>query len=199
MARCRHNAAYTLIELLAVVAVIAILAALTLAVTPRVREKRDRHIAQVQLRGLSVAIDVYHAELNEYPPDNVNDPSRPPLFYELTGVSTDMSGRFTSETAMHKDFPASPPFPQKGFRNCGLDGKSGKNFYPDLKHNQYAKDPSGPYANYWFVVLPVRGPNGAFNPIRYVSTNPTNNPNSYDLWAEIFPRNKTIRMDNWSK
>jgi hypothetical protein len=166
-----------------------------------VREKRDIAVARAQLRALTVAINDYKTDLNEYPSDNPNDPSRPPLFYELTGVSTDKAGRFTNDVSGQKGFSAKPPFPQDGFRNTRADGSAGKNYYAELKPKQYEQpqDPSDPYKGYWFLVVPVRGPNPDFNPFHYNSTNPTNNPNSYDLWVDIVPRGKVIRIDNWSK
>ena len=37
------------------------------------------------------------------------------------------------------------------------------------------------------------------NPWRYVSSNPTNNATSYDLWADISIKGKIYRISNWSK
>jgi type II secretory pathway pseudopilin PulG len=186
--------------MLTVIAIIALLATLTLAVIPGVREKRDKAVARAQLRALTVAINDYKTDLNEYPPDNTNDVSRPPLFYELTGVSTDKAGRFTNDVSGQKGFSAQPPFAQSGFRNTRADGSAGKNYYAELKPRQYAQDASGPpYGGYWFIVVPVRGPNPDFNPFHYNSSNPANNPNSYDLWVDITPRGNVIRIDNWSK
>jgi hypothetical protein len=37
------------------------------------------------------------------------------------------------------------------------------------------------------------------NPIRYNSSSPTNNPNSYDLWIDVVIDGKTNRISNWSK
>ncbi|HOW79554.1 MAG TPA: hypothetical protein PK406_08895, partial [Verrucomicrobiota bacterium] len=36
------------------------------------------------------------------------------------------------------------------------------------------------------------------NPWRYNSSNPTNNPNSFDLWMDIAVGGKTNRICNWS-
>jgi hypothetical protein len=38
----------------------------------------------------------------------------------------------------------------------------------------------------------------AINPWRYVSSNPTNNTGSYDLWMDIKFGGKTNRISNWS-
>jgi type II secretory pathway pseudopilin PulG len=186
--------------MLTVIAIIAVLASLVLAVIPIIREKRDVAVAKAQLRALTVAINDYKTALNEYPPDNTNDWSRPPLFYELTGVSFDGSGAYRSAVAATTLVAANLPFSSKGFRNCRPDGGAGQNFYAELKPKQYAQDPSGPpYGGYTFLVVPVRGPNADLNPFHYNSTSPNNNPNSYDLWVDITPRGKVIRIDNWSK
>ena len=39
--------------------------------------------------------------------------------------------------------------------------------------------------------------NPGLNPWRYVSTNPTNNPGRFDLWAEIREKNRTNIVGNW--
>ena len=37
------------------------------------------------------------------------------------------------------------------------------------------------------------------NPWHYNPINPTNNPDSYDLWIDVVWRGKTNRISNWSK
>ncbi len=37
------------------------------------------------------------------------------------------------------------------------------------------------------------------NPWRYNSSNPTNNPGTYDLWVDVIIDGKTNRFGNWSK
>ena len=37
------------------------------------------------------------------------------------------------------------------------------------------------------------------NPWRYVSSKPTNNVGSYDLWMDLAIRGKTYRISNWSR
>jgi len=37
-----------------------------------------------------------------------------------------------------------------------------------------------------------------FNPWHYVSTNPTNNQGSFDLWMDVLWSGKTNRISNWS-
>ncbi len=40
---------------------------------------------------------------------------------------------------------------------------------------------------------------GGLNPWCYVSTNPTNNPHSYDLWVDLLIKDRTYRVSNWSQ
>jgi hypothetical protein len=37
------------------------------------------------------------------------------------------------------------------------------------------------------------------NPWRYNSSNPTNNPNGYDLWIDLSISGKTNRISNWNR
>jgi len=46
---------------------------------------------------------------------------------------------------------------------------------------------------------PLASPQDHLNPWHYVSTNPTNNPGSYDLWVDVLIGTKTNRVSNWSK
>lgn len=206
--------AYTLIEMLTVIAIIALLASLILVAMPAVTEKRARATAQGLRDALVAAIQNYQADLNAYPPDNPANPARPPLLYELTGTAAIMQGGAgATETVVRYDTRLHPPAPgqgytptelgslfnRKGFLNAGTDGAFGKNYLPTLRSKQYAADPADPLPpdrRPLFLVVPVKGPSGDFNPWRYVSSRPTNNPNAFDLWVEIKPGNRLIRVGN---
>ena len=41
--------------------------------------------------------------------------------------------------------------------------------------------------------------NKGLNPWRYVSSNPTNNPGSFDLWAEIVVKGQKKIIGNWKQ
>lgn len=53
----------------------------------------------------------------------------------------------------------------------------------------------------WPLNLPIAQQpvpsNPGLNPWRYVATNPTNNPNSFDLWAEIIVKGERRIIGNW--
>ena len=48
-----------------------------------------------------------------------------------------------------------------------------------------------------YYAADVEGAAKVVNPWRYNATNPTNNPNSYDLWAEIRVGDDTLIIGNW--
>lgn len=209
-----HRSAYTLIEMLAVIAIIALLASLILVALPAVTEKRARATAQGLCHALVAAIENYRADFNSYPPDNPANLARPPLLYELTGTAAiTQPGAGGTETVVRYDTRLQPPaagqgytpaelgtlFNRKGFLNAGTDGAFGRNYLPSLRPSQYATDPADPLPpdrRPLFLVVPVKGPSGEFNPWRYVSSRPTNNPNGFDLWVEIKPGNRLIRIGN---
>jgi prepilin-type N-terminal cleavage/methylation domain-containing protein len=205
------GSAFTLMELLVVMAIIAILAGLTVVIIPAVQEKRARSVAGTIYKDARRAVEVYHAELNTYPPDNPGRPDRPQLLYELTGTAaqtqpqadgTETVIRYNVRPLQGNGFtPAEVDsnFKRKGFRNAGEDGAFGKDYLPGLASKFYAQDPADPLPTDrrpFYLVVPVKGPGGDFNPLRYNSSNPTNSPGSYDLWIEIAPRGKTIRIGN---
>jgi hypothetical protein len=49
------------------------------------------------------------------------------------------------------------------------------------------------------LVVPYKGPNGDYNPWRYVSSNALHNPEGFDLWAEVVVGGKTIVIGNWKE
>ena len=89
-----------------------------------------------------------------------------------------------------------------GFFNSSEDASEVKNFYPGIRSSQYKRDPGN--TNAIVLVVPAKGPEGDFNPWRYVvakagGPNPVNNPDSYDLWAEVVYGGRTNVIGNWKK
>jgi general secretion pathway protein G len=81
----QRRAAFTLIEMLAVMAIIAILVGIVIGGTTFVREKQKSNLAKVQIALLAKAIDEYHADNGKYPPtENVTSASAP----DGTGTSS---------------------------------------------------------------------------------------------------------------
>ena len=71
-------AAFTLIELLAVIAIMGILAGIVLAVGAGASKKAKINRAKVQLQHIISAIDAYKLARGTYPPDNQNPGDIPP-------------------------------------------------------------------------------------------------------------------------
>jgi prepilin-type N-terminal cleavage/methylation domain-containing protein len=212
--------AFTLVEMLAVIAVIAVLAGLVVGLTSRTsRASRDSNI-KVMRDQLVTAIESYHAQFGFYPPDNrlpsgwVNSAVNP-LFYELTGMVVDnVQRRFYSPD--HGDVLTAAEvqalFNVEGFVNASPDPKRVRKFI-ELRSGQYDLLSEQP-AEAHVLVVPVRWPlnpaqsglppapvpgRPGLNPWRYVSSNPTNNPGRFDLWAEFVDGRQVRMISNWHR
>ena len=212
---------FTLIELLVVISIIAVLAAFTIPVLSAVKASEYKKVAQGELGNLETALENYKAKYGAYPPSNKNPGSTTydpailnQLYYELSGVTRNAAGDFTTldgATTITADY-YKKAYGVGGVENCtqggGEDGISAKNFLPGLKQNQFVTGISnGIVPNTVELVTSVGGPDDAYqplgvshlNPFRYNSTNPTNNPGSYDLWIDLRIGGKTNRISNWSR
>ena len=212
---------FTLIELLVVISIIAVLAAFIIPVLQAAKASEYKKVAQGELEHLETALENYKAKYGAYPPSNKNpsganyDPMiLNQLYYELSGVTRNASGDFTtldgSTTITAKNYKEA--YGVGGVENCtqggGEDGVSAKDFLSGLKQNQFVIGISnGVVPNTAEIVTSVGGPDDAYqplgvlhlNPFRYNSTNPTNNPGSYDLWIDLRINGKTNRISNWSR
>jgi prepilin-type N-terminal cleavage/methylation domain-containing protein len=205
--------AFTLIELLIVISIIAILAAMIFPVAGAINKTKIRSRARGELHQLQVAIDRYHAKFNNYPPDAVQpnwDPRTNQLFYELFGtvlINDPAFGGWVFKaldgSSVIKTNAVTAAFGPKvaGFVNCTLskgdEAAVATPFLTGLKPNQVADIPAG--AKILISSFPWAGVSPAyFPPFGYNSSNPTNNPNSYDLWVDVLVAGKTNRISNWS-
>ncbi len=181
--------AFTLIELLVVIAIIGALAALIVGGAGHARETSVRSRVQTELNQLVGAIESYHKKYGFYPPDNPKDVTLSPLYYELTGNGADAS--------------VASFFGVKGIVN--EVSKGGQNFFPNLgaagKAYKVLANPANAYALVVSCKGPTdyNGPQGELNTWRYRSTNPTNNTETFDLWAAAVVGNKTILIPNWKE
>ncbi|HWW00070.1 MAG TPA: prepilin-type N-terminal cleavage/methylation domain-containing protein [Candidatus Acidoferrum sp.] len=214
----RSTTGFTLIELLVVIAVIAILAALIFPVTGAVNRAKIRSKARAELGEVQLGIDNYKAKLGHYPPDNPGLPTTNQLYFELLGTTNigtaaapiyqtlDGSARVAA-SFLNADFGSGV----SGFVNCtpaggGDEGRFATPFLSGLKPGQIASMPSD--QNVKFIVCSVPSPNtatlgylgaGTLTPFYYNSSNPTNNPGTYDLWVDVMVAGKTNRISNWNK
>jgi hypothetical protein len=77
----------------------------------------------------------------------------------------------------------------------------GKNFFPNLgiEGKGYKAIDRQNNKDVYALSIPVKGPDGELNTWRYVSRNPTNNTETFDLWAEVVIGNKKIIIPNWKE
>jgi prepilin-type N-terminal cleavage/methylation domain-containing protein len=210
----KANAAFTLIELLVVIVIIGILAALVTGLAGGASRKNKVSRVQSDLSRLVTAIEDYKAALGSYPPDNVVIQNgiaqvRPAgLYYELLGTEyLDAQGVFVTLGGVHQITPAQAQsfFGRKGFQNS-IPGEA-QAFLTDIRSDQKSSltsDPANPRNEVTVFSAPVDGPNsiaGANNVLvntwKYVSSSPTNNTASFDLWAELQIGNETVIISNW--
>lgn len=209
---CRRSG-FTLIELLVVMAVIAILAAVLFPAFGIFKKSAAIKKATVELKKVAMAIESYKAELGHYPPDHAKpggvDPLVNSLYFELSGTTIAAANFETLDgSARIPSLQVQSTFGQAGFVNCSRGGgddnaQPAKAFVKGLPPTQYGE--LSP--NVRLLVCSIQWPevNGnvvgvpLLNPWRYVSSNPTNNPGSYDLWVDIVVGGKTNRISNWSE
>jgi prepilin-type N-terminal cleavage/methylation domain-containing protein len=203
----RSSNAFTLIELLVVIGIIGLLAGMVVALAPLAVTKPKIRKAQAELNQLITVIEAYKAKKGYYPPDNQLNPNNPvinQLYYELVGTTNNgivfgtLSGKDSIQPAVLQ-----AQFGVSGFNNStkaakGSDDFDVRNFHQGLKDGVQTRVIA---PGIKVLVAPVEGPgkNQQTNTWRYVSSNPTNNPGSFDLWADIFVGGKTNRISNWSK
>jgi type II secretory pathway pseudopilin PulG len=205
-----------LIELLVVIAIMAALAALLLPVAAAVKKHQYINNAQAEMAKLETAIDRYKSAYGFYPPDNqLNPPTSVPnplvnqLYYELVGT-TNNNGVYQTLDGSTQISAVPNAFGVGGFMNCskpggGEDASVAKNFLPDLKPNQTTIVSNNQVAE-TVLITAVGGPDTTYqplgvqdkNPWRYISSSPTNNPGSYDLWVQLQISGKRYLVCNWN-
>lgn len=213
--QCRRVAAFTLIELLVVIAIIGILAGLIFPIVGAINRNKQISLAKAQMQTLQQAIEGYKTKLGFYPPDNTNNPAVNPLYFELMGTTNNSSFYGTLDgSAQITSNNIATYFYLQGFANTSTrahsddQGSAASSFLTHLLPNQFGPaDLTQPLIlvmkcgvdwppNQTTSEDPYNNP--GFNPWHYVSTHPTNNAGSYDLWVDLVIRGKTNRICNWS-
>ena len=220
--------AFTLIELLVVISIIAILAAFIIPVMASLKRKEYISKTQAEMAQIETAIESYKAAYGFYPPSNPTNSLVNQLYYELVGTTSPTLGTYIPLDGRPSIPMSIVPnyFGVSGFMNCtkpgaGEDAPAAKTFLPDLKGSliaAYSNPPSKFLPGVNLLVGSLGGPDqfyrplnvAGMNPWRYNSSNPTNNPGSYDLWIQlsigssfstinVFTNPKKYLVCNWTK
>jgi len=206
---------FSLIELLVVIAVIGVLTSIISGVSGTARKSSRIKRIEGQLAELQTLIDDYKSEMGFFPPDTqvmsggvvqMAPNGKPqvdavfnPLFYELTGTLVDIDNGLYRSVALPADTAIDGQttelyFNREGFNNTGRTEAELRYSYVGFSEKQYEEiSPRDRSVHLLEVPMPWpakfedSNPNGsgAVNTWRYNSSNPTKNPASYDLWAEI--------------
>ena len=217
--------AFTLIELLVVISIIAVLAALILPVAGAVKRQAFLHAAQGEMSQIETAIDRYKSAYGFYPPSSANGPLINQLYYELEGTTNTAAPTATPDYQPlgdpNQQLSGGPGgqvnqiFNVVGFMNCNKPNADesaprAQNFLPNLKPSQFVENITNaraPNVPFTLLVASAGGPDPGYqplglldvNPWRYNSSNPTNNPGSYDLWVQLRIAGKTNLICNWTR
>jgi prepilin-type N-terminal cleavage/methylation domain-containing protein len=219
--------AFTLIEILIVIGIIAVLAAMVFPITGAVKRTQIRTRARGELVQLETAIEAYKSRLGYYPPDSAPNYVVNQLYFELLGTTNVGTAaapvyRTLDGTAQIAASSFASVFGPNvsGFLNCtrggGDEGLLAEAFLRGLKPAQAGELSQPPPAagappvrllvgipwpadnpNPPLAVPPAKTP--GMNPWRYNSSNPTNNPKSFDLWIDVIVGSQTNRICNWSE
>lgn len=207
---------FTLIELLLVVAIIGVLTVLFVTAMASANPKAKIAVAQAELGQLESAIQDYKTTLGFYPPDNPNNAALNPLYFELLGTTNDGNRYVTLDARgqiANGPGDINAEFSRQGFANSSTRAHSSDeagapmSFLTHLKGNQIGQIvPNKPLIK--ILVCSVGWPSGTgsapipgttLNPWQYVSSKPTNNIGSYDLWVDLSIGGKVHRVSNWSR
>ena len=225
----RGRGAFTLVELRVVISIIGVLSGFILSVLGAAFKNKYINTATAEMAQIQLALERYKAAYGVYPPSGtVAQPNRftvNPLYFELEGVSnTNLQGANYFVTLDGQNSVkavnvggttgSNGCFGVTGFINTskggGEDYVPAKVFLPGLRANEIGNvtNPTGGgLPGVAILVSSVGGPDASYqplggphlNPWRYNSVDPTNNPNSYDLWIQLKINGKTYLISNWSK
>ncbi len=142
-----------------------------------------------------------------------------PLYYELVGLVVHRQGiggyfvptgyEDSATTRLDPDAQVRVNFNRDGFVNAALSNNVRRLYHHPFNASQHVAISKNPDIEVLVapVPWPLKDPKfpspiataglEAVNPWRYVSSNPTNNPTGFDLWAEVIIRGQKRIIGNW--
>lgn len=200
---------FTLVEMLVVISIIAVIAGMVVGLAGGAARKNKIARVQTDLNKLVMAIENFKNKYGSYPPDNSTftmsgnvtnyHTGTNQLFYELTGTTYNAKNDSFRSSMQGDELTAANianVVGARGFRNASEDIKDTVNFLPNLALSQ-VKRTKIKNVDFSLLLVPVSLPGGAANYWHYRSTNPTNNPTSFDLWAVVVMGKQTNIIKNW--
>lgn len=207
--RTRGGRGFTLIELLTVISIIALLATLGAGLSGVVSRRSKESTFRSERDKLVTAIENYRADFNQYPPDNARNgvnvnPAVNPLYYELAGMVSSGQGASYSTVDRGENLTAAEIKAAfngaGGFVNATPAPEKPRPYLRDLKPKQRREIQVAGARDIELLAAPVDWPRklGDISPLRtvttdarlreinpwhYVSTKPTNNTTTFDLWG----------------
>jgi prepilin-type N-terminal cleavage/methylation domain-containing protein len=211
----KSRRAFTLIEILVVISIIAIIAGMILATAGYAMSRARRSRVETERDMLITAIQSYKAAKGFYPQGNPNNFGLPPLFYELTGTTVALNNATTPPSPVSYSSTLSSEtltvasvsniFGVAGFVNASPDPSQIANYLRSTGKSARTGQIGTNGVDFTVFGVIVPGPNqlrlvnnATISPWFYNATNPTNNPDSYDLWMDVYYSGKTNRVSNWS-
>lgn len=211
MKQSTRRRGFTLVEMLVVISIIGLLASMVVGLAGGATKQSRTKRVKADLQNIITAIDRFKTKFGTYPPDNARAAlttgfisGTNQLFYELVGSvhrlnpTTQRSEFYVPQLGLTlKSEEIKTWFGVEGFVNATEDMKDVVNFLPNFKTNDVARIPNTGSTTLLGLRVPVPGPGGKENFWYYRSTNPTNNPTSYDLWAVVVIGKQTNIISNW--
>jgi hypothetical protein len=155
--------------------------------------------AQAELNQLQTAIENYKQTYGFYPPDNPQSPYPHPLLFELkgtvisNGILTTLDGTSRILEANLSRYNRSGLANSSSTRSATDDRPAPINFIREFRPTQVSSN----VLDLASTNLPHLIFSGTKDPWRYRSSNPTNNPDGYDLWVDIIVSGDRLRISNW--
>lgn len=189
---------FTLIELLTVIAIIVLLAGLVVGISSVVNRSAIESRTKAEIKAMEAALEAYKADYGAYPPLD------PEVFSQADAAKGGITNIFPSAVSV----PTGTVHPvTNGWLNINyvyraLSGTNTPKAYMAFTSKQLKSVTNS--TGYAYVL--ILDPNG--NPYGYNPINPSNNPQTFDLWSagvdgrSAWPTNSAAAVDdigNWQR